>query len=158
MKKTTAVVSVLAFAALAAPALSSATSVHRQGATVSRLTAQMDARQVVPSKPKGNVAHAVGDLAGTLTGTGAAPWKLSWQVTYSRLDSPSIVIADIHYGKPGKFGPIIVRLCGPCKPGQKGVTKLKATWVPAIKSGSAFITLITGENPNGEIRGQITSK
>jgi hypothetical protein len=128
------------------------------GAGSARLTAQMDAGQVVPAKPKGNVAHATGTMTGTLTGSGAAPWKLSWRVTYSKLDNPSIVIADIHYGKPGKFGPIIVRLCGPCKPGQKGVTKVKATWVPAIRSGSAFITLITGQNPNGEIRGQIKSR
>ena len=27
--------------------------------------------------------------------------------------------------------------------------------MPAIKGGSAFITLITGKNPNSEIRGQI---
>ena len=66
------------------------------------------------------------------------------------------MIADIHYGKPGHFGPVIVRLCGPCKARQQqGVVKVKESWVPAIKGGSAFITLITGKNPNGEIRGQI---
>jgi hypothetical protein len=27
--------------------------------------------------------------------------------------------------------------------------------VPAIKLGNSFVTLITGKNPNGEIRGQI---
>jgi hypothetical protein len=120
-----------------------------------KLAARMDSRQVVPQKPSGNVRNAIGTLTGSLAGSGGSPWKLSWQVAYKKLDNPSIVIADIHYGKPGKFGPIIVRLCGPCKSGQKGVTKVKGTWVPAIKSGSAFITLITGQNPNGEIRGQI---
>jgi hypothetical protein len=126
-----------------------------RGVGSARLTAQMDARQVVPSKPRGNVAHATGTLTGTLTGSGGSPWKLSWHLTYRRLDNPALVIADIHYGKPGKFGPIIVRVCGPCKSGQKGVTRVKGTWVPAITSGSSFITLITGKNPNGEIRGQI---
>ena len=122
------------------------------------LTARMRASEVVPKKPKGNVANATGTLAGSLQGSGSQ-WKLSWRLTYSRLDNPSIVIADIHYGKPGHFGPVIVRLCGPCKAGQqRGTVKVKGTWVPAIKSGSAFITLITGKNPNGEIRGQIKTQ
>jgi hypothetical protein len=120
----------------------------------SRLSAKMDARQVMPHKPKGNVARAAGSLTGTLTGTGSR-WKLSWRIAYSKVDHPSIVVADVHYGKRGHFGPVIVRLCGPCKSGQHGVVKVKGTWVPAIKSGSAFITLITGRNPKGEIRGQI---
>jgi hypothetical protein len=139
-------------------AFATAGSALGHGVGTAQLTAQMDAGQVVPSKPKGNVAHATGTLTGTLTGSGGAPWKLSWQVTYRRLDNPALVIADVHYGKPGKFGPIIVRLCGPCKSGQKGVAKVKAAWVPAIRSGSAFITLITGQNPNGEIRGQIKAR
>jgi hypothetical protein len=109
----------------------------------------------VPHKPKGDVAHATGSFVGTLTSSGSR-WKLTWRVTYSRLDHPSIVVADIHYGRRGSFGPIIVRLCGPCKSGgQRGVAKVKAAWVPAIKAGNSFITLITGKNPNGEIRGQI---
>jgi hypothetical protein len=121
------------------------------------LSASLGAKQVVPQKPKGNVAQASGAFSGTLSGTGTTR-KLSWQIKYSKLDHPTLVIADIHYGKPGKFGPVIVRLCGPCKPGQHGVVKLKETWVPAISSGDAFITLITGKNPNGEIRGQINAK
>ena len=68
------------------------------------------------------------------------------------------MIADIHYGKSGKFGPMIVRLCGPCKSGQTGRTKVKGTWVPAIKAGNSFITLITGKNPNGEVRGQVKAR
>jgi hypothetical protein len=43
-------------------------------------------------------------------------------VTYSKLDHPSIVIADIHYGKSGHFGPVIVPLCGPCKARSKGLS------------------------------------
>jgi hypothetical protein len=122
------------------------------------LSAQMDSRHVVPSKPKGNVARATGTFSGSLAGSGGAAWKLSWRVTYRKLDHPRIVIADIHYGKPGKFGPIIVRLCAPCKSGQKGTAKVKGTWVPAIQTGDSFITLITDKNPNGEIRGQIKAR
>jgi CHRD domain len=118
------------------------------------LSSRLGVRQVVPHKPKGNVAHAAGTFAGSLRSTGSR-WKLSWRLAYRGLDHPSIVIADIHYGKPGKFGPVIVRLCGPCKSGQGGVAKVRASWVPTIRIGNAFITLITGKNPNGEIRGQI---
>jgi hypothetical protein len=114
----------------------------------------MAAGQVVPSKPKGNVASASGSFTGTLKQSGASS-RLAWRITYRKLDHPTLVIADIHYGKPGNFGPVIVRLCGPCESGQHGVTKVKGSWVPAIRSGSAFVTLITGKNPNGEVRGQI---
>jgi hypothetical protein len=123
-----------------------------------KLSAKMDARQVVPQKPKGNVARATGTFTGTLAGTGPRR-TLSWKITYSKLDKPKIVVADIHYGKRGRFGPIIVRLCGPCKAGkQQGVVKVKSSWLPAIKAGNSFITLITGKNPNGEIRGQIKAQ
>jgi hypothetical protein len=123
-----------------------------------KLSAKMDARQVVPHKPKGNVARATGTFSGTLSGSGSRR-TLSWKITYSKLDKPRIVVADIHYGKRGRFGPIIVRLCGPCKAGkQQGVVKVKGSWVPAIKAGNSFITLITGKNPNGEIRGQIKAR
>ena len=123
------------------------------GGTV-RLSAKMDAHQVVPKAPKGDVAHASGGFVGTLVEDGTK-WELKWRVTYSRLDNPKIVIADIHYGKSGKFGPLLVRLCGPCRSGQHGVKKVKTIYVPLIKSGNSFITLITGKNPNGEVRGQI---
>ena len=123
-------------------------------ATTLKLSSKMTAARVVPKKPRGNVAHASGTFVGTLTSSGSR-WKLSWRVTYSRLAHPTIVIADVHYGKPGHFGPFVVRLCGPCKSGQHGVRKVKASWIPAIKLGNTFMTLITGKNPNGEIRGQI---
>jgi hypothetical protein len=124
------------------------------GSGTAKLSAKMTAAQVVPKKPKGSVAKAVGTFVGTLRLKGKR-WQLSWHLTYKGLDHPSIVIADIHYGKPGRFGPIVVRLCGPCKSGQSGVKRVKAARVPAIKSGNTFLTLITGKNPNGEIRGQV---
>jgi hypothetical protein len=140
--------------ALAALALVSASVASGMAAQTVRLTARMTAAQVVPKKPKGNVAHATGTFTGTLRSSGSR-WNLTWRITYSRLDHPSIVIADIHYGKPRHFGPFVVRLCGPCKSGARGVRRVKASWVPAIRLGNTFITLITGKNPNGEIRGQI---
>jgi hypothetical protein len=80
---------------------------------------------------------------------------LRWRISYSGLGSSPLQIADIHYGKPGRFGAILVRLCGPCKSGQSGTKKLSPWAVHSIKSGSAWITIITGRYPNGVIRGQI---
>jgi len=120
-----------------------------------KVSAKMNSRQVVkPRKPKGDVAHASGAFVGTLKSSGSR-WNLAWRITYTGLDKPKIVIADIHYGKPGQFGPVVVRLCGPCKTGQQGVVKVKARRIDGIKAGNTFITLITNKNPNGEIRGQI---
>ena len=122
--------------------------------TSSRVSATMNARQVIPQKPKGHVAQASGTLVGTLAGSGSH-WKLAWRLAYGKLDDPRIVIADVHYGKPGHFGPVVFRLCGPCRSGQRGVKRVPFTWVPAIQRGNTFVTLITGKNPNGEVRGQI---
>jgi CHRD domain len=123
-----------------------------------KVSANMTARQVVkPRKPRGDVAHAFGTFVGTLKSSGSR-WSLAWRITYRRLDQPKIVIADIHYGKPGQFGPVVVRLCGPCRSGQQGVVKVKARKIGGIKAGNTFITLITNKNPNGEIRGQIKTR
>ena len=143
---------VLAAGALALVVASVASAIPTQAM---KLSARMNSAQVVPDKPKGKVAFAAGTFTGTLTPAGSK-WKLAWKLTYSRLDNPSIVIADIHYGKPGHFGPYVARLCGPCKASpQQGVTRIPASWIPAIKLGNTFMTILTGKNPNGEIRGQI---
>jgi hypothetical protein len=93
----------LAIATAATIAAASGVAFAESAETI-KLSARMDARQVVPQKPKGNVARATGTFTGTLGGSGAAR-KLSWKITYQNLDHPSIVIADIHYGKRGKFWP-----------------------------------------------------
>jgi CHRD domain len=64
----------------------------------------------------------------------------------------------IAVGKPHHFGPILVRLCGPCKSGASGSKQVSALNARLIRSGNAFITLITNKNPNGEIRGQFRSR
>jgi CHRD domain len=124
-------------------------------ASTMKVSAKMDSRQVVvPRKPLGNVANARGTFVGTLTRVGSR-WKLAWQIKYEKLANPAVVIADIHRGKPRHFGPILVRLCAECHSGQSGMKGVTADTVRTMKKGNAFITLITGRNPNGEIRGQI---
>jgi hypothetical protein len=107
-----------------------------------------------PWKVPASVRHAHGSLTGTLRVSGTRR-TLRWHITYVGVGSSPLQIADIHYGKPGHFGPLIARLCGPCKSGQSGTKKISAYGVRSIKAGSAWITIITGKYPNGVIRGQI---
>jgi CHRD domain len=144
----------LAIAVVVAGVLLATAAVALAAGGATKLTANMNARQVVPTEPRGNVAHATGKFVGAVSRNGSR-WSLSWRITYSKLDHPSIVIADIHRGSSGKFGPVLVRLCGPCTSGAHGVKRVQASDIPLIRSGRAFVTLITGRNPNGEIRGQI---
>ncbi|HEU5211597.1 MAG TPA: CHRD domain-containing protein [Gaiellaceae bacterium] len=147
LRKTGTLVVVALILGVAPAGLAAVTSLHA--------SAKMDSQQVVvPRRPVGNVAHAKGTFVGTLSRT-RAQWRLAWRITYEKLANPVVVIADIHRGKPGHFGPILVRLCANCHSGQTGVKAVTADTVRTMKRGGAFITLITGRNPNGEIRGQI---
>ena len=124
-------------------------------AAAARVSSKMNSSQVVvPRKPIGNVKNAQGNFTGTLTQSHGG-WKLAWKITYKDLANPVVVIADVHKGKPGHFGPILVRLCAQCHTGQGGVKRVTPEAAKTMQSGGAFITLITGKNPNGEIRGQI---
>lgn len=80
--------------------------------------------------------------------------SLRWGLIYRHLSSAAIA-AHIHKGKPGKAGPIVVSLCGPCRSGAHGVVKIDAKTMSAIKTGDAYVNLHTKKNPNGEIRGQL---
>jgi len=119
----------------------------------------MNTRQVVSPKNlawrvPASVRNARGSFAGTMTALGRRR-TLRWHITYTGVGSSPLQIADIHYGKPRHFGPLLARLCGPCRSGQSGTKKISAWAVRSIKAGSAWITIITGKYPNGVIRGQI---
>jgi hypothetical protein len=123
------------------------------------LSASMTPRQVVTPKNRpwrvpASVRHAHGAFRGTMTVAGKRR-TLAWRISFAGVGSNPLRIADIHYGKPGHFGPILARLCGPCKSGQTGTKKLSAWAVRSIKGGNAWITIITGTYANGVNRGQI---
>ena len=127
------------------------------GAATAKLSATMTARQVVtpknkPWKPPASVAKAHGTFVGTLS---SGKRSLKWHITYSNTGPRLLDIADIHLGKPGRFGQVLARLCGPCKSGQSGTKKISARAARAISSGNSWVTLITSKYPNGVIRGQI---
>jgi hypothetical protein len=152
MKKLQLTAAIFGMAALATPAL----SISAAGQTVP-FRASMTPTQVVTPANKAwtvpaSLKHAQGNLTASVSADGR---KLNWKVSYANLGKPSLVIADIHVGKTGQFGPILVRLCGPCKPGQSGVKTLKAGTLASLKSGNTWATLITDKYPNGAVRGQI---
>jgi hypothetical protein len=125
-----------------------------------KLTARMTPGQVVtpsgkPWKVPSRLAHATGSFTGTLSSDGR---RLSWRIAFSRLGSPRLVIADVHAGGKGQFGPVVVRLCAPCRGGQRGVTRLKAGVAQQLVRGRHFITLITDRYPNGVVRGQLLAR
>jgi hypothetical protein len=123
------------------------------------LSARLDARQVVtpankPWSPPQAVAQARGTFAGTLRVVGGRR-TLTWHVTYRNIGVAHLPVADVHLGRPGRFGQVLVRLCGPCRPDGRGTVKVSAAAAAAIKSGNSWLTVITERYRNGVIRGQI---
>jgi hypothetical protein len=98
-------------------------------------------------------AGAKGTFAATYVenSTGAV---LKWKLSYAGLSGPGLA-SHIHKGKAGVGGPVIVPLCGPCKNGQSGTTKISAAVIKALESGSAYVNVHTAKNQGGEIRGQL---
>ena len=141
--------------AFALPAVGSAVP-----AKAMRLTAAMTPQQVVtprnrPWRVPADVAGAKGSFTGTVSGDGK---RLSWRVSYSGFGRPATVIADIHIGKPGRFGAVLVRLCTGCRSGQTGTKRLKANVAGQFALGNTWVTLITPKYPNGVVRGQIRAR
>jgi CHRD domain len=147
-----------AAAATAAILISPSVSAGSRASTY-RLKAWMTPQQVVTPQNKrwrvpSSVRHAHGSFTGTMVLVGRNR-TLRWRIRYTGVGSSPLQVADIHYGKPGQFGPVIKRLCGPCESGQSGKKKLSAWGARSIKAGNAWITIITGTYRNGVIRGQI---
>ena len=111
-----------------------------------KLTAGLNNGQEVP---KPDADGGSGRFTGTLTGR-----SLRWKLTFTKLTGPGQA-AHIHLGKRGKAGPVGVPLCGPCRSGVHGKTKVPALVARALKTGGAYVNVHTAKNPNGEIRGQI---
>ena len=157
MKKAAVVATLVGLGAFVVPALSNAGSSGKSH----ELSATLSPRAVVTvkNKPASFPAAIAKNAAGTFNGTTSADGKsLKWKLAYGGLGHPALVIADIHIGPAGKFGPILVRLCGPCKPGQSGTTKLKKGYATRLATQPHWLTLITNTYPNGVVRGQLKVK
>jgi hypothetical protein len=116
-----------------------------------KLEATLSAAQEVP-KQKVKVAGASGAFTASMTEKG----KITWKLTYKGPSGP-VMAAHIHLGKVGTAGPVAVALCGPCHSGQSGTGQATAAQVKAIEAHGAYVNIHTAKNPDGEIRGQITS-
>jgi hypothetical protein len=116
------------------------------------LKASLRAGKEVP-KPTGVSASARGSFTAGLTRTSTGG-RLSWRLTFRGLTGRAIG-AHVHLAKPGKPGPIAVPLCGPCRSGVRGTSKVNRRTRTALLSGGAYVNVHTTKNPAGEIRGQV---
>jgi len=118
-----------------------------------KVSASLKARSEVP-KPKGVPAGATGTFAGTAVELANDKARLTWKLSFSHLSGAAIA-AHIHLGKPGKAGPVVLALCGPCKSGQKGTGMLTHAQLSKLEAGAGYVNVHTVKNAGGEIRGQL---
>jgi hypothetical protein len=116
------------------------------------LKASLSAAKEVP-KPTGVSRSARGSFSAGLirTSTGG---RLSWRLTFRGLTGRAIA-AHVHLAKAGKPGPVAVPLCGPCRSGVRGTTKVNRGTRTALLAKGAYVNVHTTKNPAGEIRGQV---
>lgn len=118
----------------------------------SKWAATLGTGQEVP-KPKGVKAGAAGMFRVAITEKGGANGA-TYTLTYRNLTGRAMA-AHIHRGKPGKTGPVVVGLCGPCTSGRSGQASVSKAVLAAMKAGSAYVNVHTARNAAGEIRGQV---
>jgi len=117
-----------------------------------RVKAALSAKQEVPVQVF-KAPKASGSFFGTLTKT-ARGYRLSWQLTFKNL-SGTALFAHVQWGRAGKAGPLLIKLCAPCKSGARGNALASPGEVPLIKTGRTYVNVRTAKNRAGEIRGQI---
>ena len=118
-----------------------------------KVSTSLKASSEVP-KPTGAPAGATGSFTGTAVELANDKAKVTWKLTFSHLSGKAIA-AHIHIGKPGKAGPVVLALCGPCNTGQKGSGMLTHAQFAKLEAGAGYVNVHTTKNPGGEIRGQI---
>jgi CHRD domain len=111
----------------------------------------LNSRLEVP-KPKAP-AGAKGTFTATSVEQGSKV-SITWKLTFSGL-SGKAAAAHIHKARPGKAGPVVVALCGPCRSGQTGKASISRTIEESLERGQTYVNVHTARNPAGEIRGQV---
>lgn len=120
--------------------------------TVRTHSAALTARAEVP-RPKGVKAGASGAFTVSVSASGGR-YTATFRLTYRNLTGKAVA-AHIHKGKPGKAGPVLATLCGPCTSGKGGKLTISKAVDAAIGSGATYVNVHTAKNPAGEIRGQL---
>jgi len=123
-----------------------------EGPKTTKYRAALTVGAEVP-KPKGVKAGVGGTFKVDLTDSSGS-YSVGWTLTFKNLTGKAAA-AHVHKGKPGKAGPVVVSLCGPCRSGQKGKAKVSKTVASAMKAGLAYVNVHTKRNAAGEIRGQV---
>jgi CHRD domain-containing protein len=100
--------------------------------------------------PAGTPSGAIGHFHGTLVGA-----TLRWTLTHSHLSGPATA-AFVNVGPRGSNGPVAAQLCGTCDGFETGAVTLTQTQISDLLAGRAYVNIQTGENPSGEVRGQLT--
>ena len=118
-----------------------------------KVSATLKARSEVP-RPTGVPAGATGSFTGTAVELANDKARVTWKLTFSHL-SGNAIAAHIHLGKPGKAGPVVLALCGPCRSGQRGSGMLTHAQLNRLEAGGAYVNVHTAKNAAGEIRGQV---
>jgi CHRD domain len=149
MKRRLALLLAVMAGALAVIALAIASPAVKRSVVHANLTAGKE----VP-KPKGTKFGAGGIFRARAVVNGSKV-TLTVRLRFRRLTGKATA-AHIHKGKPGKAGPVIVPLCGPCKASTQKTIKITKAVLTTIKSGKAYVNVHTAKNPAGEIRGQIS--
>lgn len=133
-------------------AANKAGEVRGQIGVTATLRTALSARQEVP-RPKGAAARARGTFTADITRAGTTG-IIAWRLTHGQLTGRATA-AHIHVGRPGKPGPVVVPLCGPCRSGVRKSARLQASVLSALETGRAYVNVHTVRNPAGEIRGQL---
>jgi hypothetical protein len=115
-----------------------------------KLSAKLTGSQETPKTG----SKGTGVFTGTVVEKGKSK-TLTWKLTFKNLSGPAQA-AHIHLGKKGVAGPVSIPLCGPCKSGAHGSTKVTEKIVSAFEHHGAYANVHTKKFPNGEIRGQIS--
>ena len=104
-------------------------------------------------KPTGLKAGAAGTFTVSVAKQGGK-YVGTFKLSYRNLTGKAVA-AHIHKGKPGKAGPVLVALCGPCISGKSGKVTFSEAVDTAIGAGVTYVNIHTAKNAAGEIRGQV---
>ena len=131
---------------------STATPATSEQPPLTKFSSKLGSSAEVP-KPAGVSSAATGTFTMTLKHAGGK-YTATWKLTFAGLTG-KVVAAHIHRGAPGKAGPVLLALCGPCKSGQSGKAQVTGATANALNGKLAYVNVHTAKNAAGEIRGQV---
>lgn len=141
---------------------SGATSPPQEGRRHYRLTAVLKPELVV-KRPVGTRSDTAGRISLKVDRNYKGGHVIRPQVVFEGLTGPPVTI-HIHAGRPGSSGRVVHTLCGTTDPalrckqfhGGTFIWSIVPFFDPALV-GPAYIDVHTKRNPQGELRGQVTT-